>query len=155
MPTESVKWRCLETFHTSVFPLTQVANVWCLIEEKQQQALSKQLQFFKVWFQKSASSKIIPLKMFTARTLSPVTGKPHVPHCMCWECCKTNEQHTSEVPQEQGGESSNVLTVSLLGSSSFRILKKFLPNCLKPFMKRFCDWERTRERERENKSLSV
>lgn len=34
---------------------------------------------------------------------------------------------------------SGVLTVSLFGSNSFRILKKFLPYCLSPLMNRFCD----------------
>uniref|UniRef100_A0A0E9UBU3 Uncharacterized protein n=1 Tax=Anguilla anguilla TaxID=7936 RepID=A0A0E9UBU3_ANGAN len=29
-------------------------------------------------------------------------------------------------------------TVSLLGSNSLRILKKFLPYCLSPLMNRFC-----------------
>lgn len=38
------------------------------------------------------------------------------------------------------------LTVSLLGSKSFRILKKFFPYCLKPFMNRFC-WEKKREKQ--------
>lgn len=42
--------------------------------------------------------------MFTARALSPVTGKPHVPHCMCWECCKTNEQHTAKFHSVTEGE---------------------------------------------------
>lgn len=55
-------------------------------------ALSKQLQ---VWFQKPASAEIIPLKVFAARALGPVTGEPHVPHCVCWQCCNTNERHAA------------------------------------------------------------
>lgn len=39
------------------------------------------------------------------------------------------------------------LTVSLFGRSSFRILKKFLPYCLSPFMNRFCLSKKKKEKK--------
>lgn len=53
--------------------------------------------------------------------------------------------------QMREGGKKQQLTVSLLGSSSFRILKKFFPNCLKPLMKRFCKFseeDKTRGRKK-------
>lgn len=64
-------------------------------------------------------------------------------------CNKTNDTHTEKVQQYR--EKTHRLTVSLLGSSSFRILKKFLPNCLNPLMKRFCKFFIEEERKRKKR----
>lgn len=45
---------------------------------------------------------------------------------------------SSEEPINISNEEEKLLTVSLLGSRSFRILKKFLPYCRRPLMNRFC-----------------
>lgn len=57
----------------------------CVVSDRRKTAAGtfQTAAVLKVWFQKSANSKIIPLKMFTARPLSPATGEPHVPHYMC------------------------------------------------------------------------
>lgn len=46
------------------------------------------------------------------------------------------------------------LTVSLFGSNSLRILKKFLPYCLSPLMKRFCG-DRTRGISRGDREIAL
>lgn len=55
-------------------------------------------------------------------------------------CCKKKnlqfDKHTFIVRFKMAG----FHTVFLLGSSSLRILKKFLPYCLRPLINRFCNW---------------
>ena len=78
--------------------------------------------------------------------------------CTSFYCFYVIKQmtHTRREKVQQYREKTHCLTVSLLGSSSFRILKKFLPNCLNPLMKRFCKFfieEERREKEKKKTQL--